>query len=474
GVPPIDVYKVGDVYFVLDGNHRVSVARQLGITHIEANVIEFKTNVPLTPEDDIDDLIIKAELSEFLEQTRLNIIRPEANVEVTVPGRYRELQTHIEAHCFLMAQEKGMSREDAVADWYDNVYRPIVEVIREKGILRDFPGRTETDLYLWLHKHRADVQAWLNWPIDPITALADLVESQSSAPRRVLSRLEEKVIDAVTPDELESGPRPGTWRQEWLTARPPDRMFANILVPISGEPDNWQGLNQALRIAQYLEGQIYGLHVVASIEQAQSERTMMIRVQFEQFCRGANIPGQMAVEVGKVSRLIWERARWSDLVVMHLAHPPGTQTLAKLGSNTRTIIHRCPRPILLVPREIYELKLALVAYDASPKAREALFVAAHVAEKWQIPLIVLTVIATGIDKAILDDTQAYLEAQGVQGTYLAETGDVAETILQTAQDRAVDLIIMGGYGSKPVVEVILGSAVDRVLRESNVPILICR
>ena len=72
GLPPIEVYKVGEAYFVVDGNHRVSIARQEGLTSIEAHVIEFKTDIPLTPNVQPDDLIIKAEYVEFLDATHIH------------------------------------------------------------------------------------------------------------------------------------------------------------------------------------------------------------------------------------------------------------------------------------------------------------------------------------------------------------------------------------------------------------------
>src|SRR5574337_1282719 len=76
GLPPIEVYQIGDAYFVLDGHHRVSVARQMGRTHIEAVVTEVRARVPLSPEVQPDDLIVKAEYTDFLEYTRLDQLRP--------------------------------------------------------------------------------------------------------------------------------------------------------------------------------------------------------------------------------------------------------------------------------------------------------------------------------------------------------------------------------------------------------------
>ena len=76
GVPPIEVYKVGDAYFVKDGNHRVSVARQLGMSHIEAYVTDVATSVPVGSDLRPDDLILKSEYADFLERTQLRRLRP--------------------------------------------------------------------------------------------------------------------------------------------------------------------------------------------------------------------------------------------------------------------------------------------------------------------------------------------------------------------------------------------------------------
>ncbi len=74
GLPPIEAYQIGEAYFVRDGNHRVSVARQLGAPTIQAYVTEIETRVPLTADVQPDDLILKAEYADFLEKTRLDEI----------------------------------------------------------------------------------------------------------------------------------------------------------------------------------------------------------------------------------------------------------------------------------------------------------------------------------------------------------------------------------------------------------------
>jgi hypothetical protein len=146
GLPPIDVYQIGEVYFVIDGNHRVSVSRQLGATYIQAYVTEVRSRVKLTPDIQPDDLIIKAEFVNFLEKTRLDEHRPEIDFTVTTPGKYPILEEHIEVHRYFVGieQQREIPYQEAVTDWTDYVYLPVIEIIRDSGILRYFPGSLNT------------------------------------------------------------------------------------------------------------------------------------------------------------------------------------------------------------------------------------------------------------------------------------------------------------------------------------------
>lgn len=471
GLPPIEVYQVGQAYFVLDGNHRVSVARRFGASHIQAYVTEFPTKVPLTPDDDVDDLLLKAEYADFLDWSRIDQIRPGVNLEVTVPGRYRELQTRIEAKRYLLGQteEREVSHQEAVARWYDEDYRPVVQATRERGILRDFPNRTETDLYLWILKHQSELQKELGWSITPQEALADL---------HTTGGVEEEVWDALLPDELESGPAPGQWRRDREGVRPADHLFASILVPVGGEADSWQAVEQALIVGRREESRLYGLHVVPTQAAREQESAQAVRDRFNQLCRQAQVSGdlsgELSVAVGHVGRTICERSRWVDLVVVRLAHPPGSGPLQKLSSGFRMLLQRCPRPVLAVPGPARPLERAILAYDGGPKAREGLFVATYLAERWHIPLVVLSVIEKEGDPAKLDEARRYLEAHGQTATYLSQPGQVAPLILETARAYDCDLIIMGSYGIKPVFQMVLGSALNEVLQTSQTPMLICR
>jgi nucleotide-binding universal stress UspA family protein len=477
GLPPIEVYKVGDAYFVRDGNHRVSVARQLDATHIQAYVTEVETRVPFSPDVEPDDLIIKAEYAEFLERTNIDEVRPDADLTVTVPGQYEVLGEHIEVHRHFIGleQERHIPYEEAMAHWYDEVYLPVVESIRQRGILRDFPHRTDTDLYLWLAEHRATLEEGLDWGISPEMAADDLVESFSQKPGQVLRRLRRKVLDVITPDELDLGPAAGQWRGERLTTRQDDRLFADVLVAVSGEDMGWEALDQAAVLARRERARLLGLHVVSSEVDQDSAEVQALGPEFNRRCQAAGVECELAVEVGPVQRRVCDRARWADLVVLSLSHPPAPGAIATLGSGLTTIIRRCPRPVLTVPGAPSNLDRVLLAYDGSPKAEEALFIATYVAGRWNAPLVVLTVRENGpASQETLAHAQEYLEGHGVQADWVVESGSVAEAILRTAEAHGCDLILMGGYGHGPALEIVLGSAVDQVLRESRWPVLICR
>jgi hypothetical protein len=95
-------------------------------------------------------------MANFLEKTRLQEIRPAAAIRPTLPGQYDRVLEHIDVHRWYMGEKRGaeVPYPEAVASWFDSVYSPLIEIIREQDVLKEFPGRTETDLYLWIIKHQ--------------------------------------------------------------------------------------------------------------------------------------------------------------------------------------------------------------------------------------------------------------------------------------------------------------------------------
>jgi len=158
-LPPVKLYKIGEIYFVIDGNHRVSVSKKLGVKYIDAEVIEFITDISITPNMDPKEIFILAEREKFLNVTGLKQNRPEIKIRITVPGQYDFLLSQIDKLMVQLnenkkADEKLTTFKETSLIWYDHIYLPAIEIIKNYGILEKFPNRTKTDLYIWINEHK--------------------------------------------------------------------------------------------------------------------------------------------------------------------------------------------------------------------------------------------------------------------------------------------------------------------------------
>ena len=468
GLPPVELFQIGDAYFVNDGNHRVSVARQRGHTHIEAYVTNVQTRVPLSPEIQPKDLILKSELADFLECTRLDFLRPDADITVTSPGAYADLMKHIEVHHYFMGldQKREIPFDEAVTHWYDTIYSPVIEVIRKGDILSEFPGRTHADLYLWILRHRAELEKELSWEIRTDTAAADFAARRSYAPDRVLSRVVKKFLEKVVPSAFDAGPPVGDWRRERLATRDGGSIFIDLLVVVDETVPSLHGLDLALRNARAEGAIIHGLHMVSSADQVDSDRVSGLRVTFNRTCDAAGIPGRLAVEVGDLAEGVCDRARWSDLVVMDRSSSNET--------SLHDIIQHCSRPVLLVPGPAQELKRALLIYDGSPKAKEALYLATNLANRHKVSLVIFA--TKEGDQQTMRKTVAvasrHLRKHGVDAEIVEAYGPIPAAIHDSAVKAQCDLIITGGYSEHPLFAP--GSFLNELLRISRHPVLVCR
>jgi nucleotide-binding universal stress UspA family protein len=452
GLPPIDVYKVGEVYFVLDGNHRVSIAREEGFEFIEAHVIEVKTDIPFTADTQPDDLIIKSEYADFLAQTDFASLRPGVDLSVTVPGQYEKLLEHIQIHRYFMGIDfqHDISYPEAVGHWYDTVYTSITEPVRERGLMRWFPGRTETDMYLWVSEYRAGLESQLGWSIRPETAAQNLAVQENPGIN----------INII-----------GSWRTAKMIDRYTDRLFGDILVPITGMAESWLALEQAILVAKKEGAVLRGLHVIPPGSKTDESEIQAIQTRFIQRGQEVNVTASLMVEKGNVPRQVCERALLTDLIVMNTAHPP-SPGLPGLYSGLRAIIRASARPILTVAGKTSPMDNALLAFDGSPKSREALFVATYLAEKWQTKLTVLTV-GDNAPHSAQDFVHPYLELHEIQADYMVKSGS-RDIFLKIIQERQINLVVMGSYGGMPLKEVVIDSTVNFLLRKTDCSLLICR
>jgi hypothetical protein len=157
--PPIVVYELDGRYFVVDGHHRVAIARQRGVDFIDAEITRLRSRYPLPANADIGAIIMAEQQRRFMEESGLERARPEARIEFSRPQGYIELLEHIKIHGFHLMMERGAlsSMEEIVGDWYDRVYLPTVEVIRRERLHDLWPRATDADLFLWVGQRRREL-----------------------------------------------------------------------------------------------------------------------------------------------------------------------------------------------------------------------------------------------------------------------------------------------------------------------------
>ena len=172
-LPPIKVYEIAGLYFVRDGNHRVSVAKARGTEFIDAEVVSLQSEIKLKKADSLKEIqkqIINYEKRVFYSETCFGDITDYWCLDFSRPGRYDVIYNHILTHKYYMNQDKQeeVSLEEAIKSWFFNVYFPLVSIIREKYILKNFPGRTLGDLYVWTVRYWDDLKKQFgdNIPMD--------------------------------------------------------------------------------------------------------------------------------------------------------------------------------------------------------------------------------------------------------------------------------------------------------------------
>lgn len=470
GVPPIEVYQIGEVYFVADGNHRISVAREMGVADIDAYVRKVATKVPLTLNEDLDQLLIKAELADFLERTQFDLLYPEVDLTVTAPGRYTLILQQIEAIHFSRELEGGqpLAPSEGVKNWYNSVYSPIVEAIQKQGILLNYPERTETDLFLWLFKHRASLVNALGWDITATDAVKNLTRQPPSKLERYYHQTKQIFRKLIRQNTIESGPPPGTWRQEKMSA-PEGRLFANIIIVIDGSEEGWDAYSQGTMIAGLEGSQLFGLHISKPGKTLSKEKVEAIQTEFGQRCEACDTRGQLAFDAGSAEKIIRERACWADLVI--------TSADSKFKSSVSAFAQYCPAPLLVTKGGISEFETILLAYDGSPKSEEALFLAAYLSTFWELSLIVITILEENhphVTPETMVHAKEFLDYYGVSAQFL-EIKDkfVSNIILKTANDFSADLIVLGSYSDR-TNHLSQKRVLDEIIKKSQQAILICR
>jgi hypothetical protein len=173
--PPIDVYRIGEVHFVKDGHHRVSVARAQGLDTIDAYVTEVQTEVGADRRITVADLPIKGHERLFFERVPLPK-EARARIELRDEWRYAGLAEGIEAWGYRAEQDRHqqLSRAEVAEAWFDDEYVPVVEMLREADLLG---AGTETEAYMRIATLRYLILRTHEWDDTVIEALRRELES---------------------------------------------------------------------------------------------------------------------------------------------------------------------------------------------------------------------------------------------------------------------------------------------------------
>jgi hypothetical protein len=160
-MPPISVYEVGGLYFVIDGHHRVALARQQKAELMDAEVTEIETSHRLHPEVDILELIHTEQHRRFKEETDLVAAVPGAVIQFSRPIGYGELLQAIQSHAYELSRERGelVAPREATRHWYETSWLPALAAIDSSGLRTAYDFKTDGDRYLWTYRKLQELRA---------------------------------------------------------------------------------------------------------------------------------------------------------------------------------------------------------------------------------------------------------------------------------------------------------------------------
>jgi hypothetical protein len=193
-LPPIRLYEIGGVYFVRDGNHRVSVAKAQGVEVIDAEVTSLGSDIKITPKftmDEVRGYVVAQEREVFMEKTDFEELTGCTTLNFSMPGRYDVIYNHILVHKYYINEhyDGEIPFADALVSWYNNVYDPIIQIIREENICPLFPKRTESDLYVFIVKRWDYLKEKCGDCLSAEDAVKDVVKNFGEKPMNIIKSI---------------------------------------------------------------------------------------------------------------------------------------------------------------------------------------------------------------------------------------------------------------------------------------------
>ena len=278
-------------------------------------------------------------------------------------------------------------------------------------------------------------------------------------------------------------------------------MIKSILVALDGSEHANAALDYGLWMAERMHGRVTGLHVIdivsiegsfmhdisgslgfepyldfsAKMREALRERGEVLLEAFESRCKERGVACERVLGMGIVANEICEQARLADVVALGHRGINEQFTSGLLGSTTESVTRKSPKPVFVSSMRFAEPKRPLLAYDGSPRSSMAMQQAAEFASAFKLPLTVLHVARDeGEANKVLGEARRYLEPYGIEFRCETHQGAPHEGIVQRIRDQGYDLLFIGAFGHSRIIEMVLGSTTEYVLRNTPCPVFLTR
>ncbi len=466
GVPPVSLYQIGDAYFVLDGNHRVSIAKEMGMETIEAYVTEIKTKVPISRSLTSDELVQKAAYVNFLEDTKIDQILPGVDFSLHLIENYPLLKEHINVHQYYMGIEKNrpVSFEEAVRHWYETLYSPVTAIIESSGLHHALRDLTVTDLYLWLLDQQNALQSDLGIELKPENVLDYAAGKEGIKSGSGWSTAEEQIMQVL----LKGDEQPQNPYQDCL--------FQHVTVALSEDDPDWIALEQAILVDRCSNTAIRGVHVKSPGTQKLAVEMDVYRQRFDQRLSEAGMRGKFFLREGGPASALLEFSLLSDLLVLKLSHPPAASLMDRISHGIITILQQSRRPVLFVKEKPLAISSILLPFNGGQRSKEALYIAAYYAARYGCQLHLLLVMK-GLDQDEVNRYYArtYLERLGVKADYHQGSSEsLTADVVSLAETLSVSTLILGGYENTTILDRVFRQTIDEILAQVPIPVMICQ
>ena len=466
GVPPVSLYQIGDAYFVLDGNHRVSIAKEMGMETIEAYVTEIKTKVPISRTLTSDELVQKAAYVNFLEDTKIDQILPGVDFSLHLIENYPLLKEHINVHQYYMGIEKNrpVSFEEAVRHWYETLYSPVTAIIESSGLHHALRDLTVTDLYLWLLDQQNALQSDLGIELKPENVLDYAAGKEGIKSGSGWSTAEEQIMQVL----LKGDEQPQNPYQDCL--------FQHVTVALSEDDPDWIALEQAILVDRCSNTAIRGVHVKSPGTQKLAVEMDVYRQRFDQRLSEAGMKGKFFLREGGPASALLEFSLLSDLLVLKLSHPPAASLMDRISHGIITILQQSRRPVLFVKEKPLAISSILLPFNGGQRSKEALYIAAYYAARYGCQLHLLLVMK-GLDQDEVNRYYArtYLERLGVKAEYHQGSSEsLTADVVSLAETLSVSTLILGGYENTTILDRVFRQTIDEILAQVPIPVMICQ